>query len=57
MSTDTIELRVLLHYYRKKGISQRAAEDEVTGVEEEGTRSRSAAGRFSPHFNAGASNV
>ena len=53
MSSDTIEVRVLLRHYWKKGLSQRKAADEINEVEGEGTTSKSAAGRWFKRFDAG----
>jgi hypothetical protein len=53
MSSDTIEVRVLLRHYWKKGLSQRKAAEEINEVEGEGTTSKSAAGRWFKRFDAG----
>ena len=53
MSSDTIEVRVLLRHYWKKGLSQRKAADEINEVEGEGTTSKSAAGRWFKRFDVG----
>jgi transposase len=51
MSSDTIEVRVLLRHYWKKGLSVRKAADEINEVE--GITSKSAAGRWFQRFNDG----
>jgi transposase len=53
MSSDTIEIRILLRHYWKKGLSQRKAVDEINEVEGEGTKSKSAAGRWFKRFDDG----
>ena len=51
MSSDAIEVRVLLRHYWKKGLSQRKAVDKINEVE--GTTSKSAAGRWFKRFDDG----
>ena len=53
MPSDTIEVRVLLRHYWKKGLSVRDAAKAINDVEGEGTTSKSAAGRWFKRFNEG----
>ena len=53
MSGDTIETRVLLRHYWKKGLSVREAADEINEVEGAGTTSKSSAQRWFSRFESG----
>jgi histone-lysine N-methyltransferase SETMAR len=51
MPSDTIEVRVLLRHYRKKGLSVRKAAEEIN--KGKGATNKSAAGRWFQRFNVG----